>query len=100
MLGKKKACIPACGDIVWMNFSPKAGFEQAGRRPPLVLTAKEYNRKTSRFIVCPITSQIKGYVFEYRLPASLGVRGVVLTDDVKNQDWTKRQVEYVATPGR
>jgi mRNA interferase MazF len=80
-----------------MNFSPQAGFEQAGRRPALVLTSKEYNRKTSRFIVCPITSQVKGYAFEYPLPASLSVRGVVLTDHVKNQDWTQRNVEYADT---
>ena len=35
----------------------------------------------------------------FTLGCATGSR-VVLTDDVKNQDWTKRQVEYVATPGR
>ncbi len=82
---------------MWMNFSPQAGFEQAGRRPALVLTSKEYNRRTSRFIICPITSQVKGYAFEYPMPADCAIQGVVLTDHVKNQDWTERNVEYADT---
>ncbi len=86
--------IPARGDIVWMNFSPQAGFEQRGRRPALVLTSREYNRKTSRCIVCPITNQSKGYVFEYLVPAHSTVQGVILIDHVKNQDWTQRNIEY------
>lgn len=94
MVRARTAYIPARGDIVWMNFSPQAGFEQSGRRPALVLTSKEYNRKTSRFIVCPITSQVKGYNFEYPLPSRTSIQGVVLTDHVKNQDWTQRNVEY------
>lgn len=94
MVTNKISYIPARGDIVWMDFSPHAGFEQAGRRPALVLTSKEYNYKTSRYIVCPITSQVKGYTFEYPLPAHSLVQGVVLTDHVKNQDWTQRNVEY------
>ncbi|MEI2812308.1 MAG: type II toxin-antitoxin system PemK/MazF family toxin [Burkholderiaceae bacterium] len=97
MVRKNTNYIPARGDIVWMNFSPQAGFEQAGRRPALVLTSKEYNRKTSRCIVCPITSQVKGYTFEYPLPTHCSVQGVVLTDHVKNQDWTERNVEFAAT---
>jgi mRNA interferase MazF len=97
MVTKRTSYIPARGDIVWMNFSPQAGFEQAGRRPALVLTSKEYNRRTSRFIVCPITSQVKGYTFEYPLPKHCAVQGVVLTDHVKNQDWTERNVEFAAT---
>ena len=26
------------GDIIWMNFNPQAGHEQAGRRPALVVS--------------------------------------------------------------
>ena len=87
--------IPARGDVIWMNFSPQAGHEQSGRRPAIVLTSKEYNTRTSRFIVCPITSQVKGYSFEYPLPNHCLIQGVVLTDHVKNQDWTQRKVEYI-----
>lgn len=35
---------PERGDVVWINFDPQAGREQAGRRPALVLTPERYNR--------------------------------------------------------
>src|SRR5207248_10255651 len=36
--------VPDAGDIVWMNFTPQAGHEQAGHRPALVLSPAAYNR--------------------------------------------------------
>ena len=85
--------VPDRGDVVWMDFSPQAGREQAGRRPALVLSSKTYNRKTGRCLACPVTSQIKGYPFELRLPADCAVQGAVLVDHVKNQDWQARRAE-------
>ena len=85
--------VPDRGDVVWMDFSPQAGREQAGRRPALVLSSKMYNRKTGRCLACPVTSQIKGYPFELRLPADCAVQGAVLVDHVKNQDWQARRAE-------
>jgi mRNA interferase MazF len=100
MVEKKAPYIPTRGDVVWMNFSPQAGHEQAGRRPALVLSPKNYNQATGRFIVCPITSQVKGYPFEHALPADCPVRGVILVDHVKNQDWKERNAEFAATVDR
>ncbi len=85
--------VPARGDIVWLDFSPQAGREQAGRRPALVLSGQAYNRKTGHCLACPVTSQVKGYAFELRLPAGGVVDGVVLVDHVKNQDWQARNAE-------
>jgi mRNA interferase MazF len=95
MVTKKIQYVPARGDVVWMNFSPQAGHEQAGRRPALVLSPKNYNLATGRFIVCPVTSQVKGYPFEHRLPDDCVISGVVLVDNVKNQDWKERNAEFV-----
>ena len=90
-----KKYVPKRCDIVWLNFNPQAGYEQAGRRPALVLSSRAYNEKTNRFIVCPITSKIKGYVFEKVLPNSVSkIQGAVLIDHVKNLDWTARNVEF------
>ena len=90
-----KKYVPSRCDIVWLDFSPHAGYEQAGRRPALVLSSRAYNEKTNRFIVCPITSKIKGYVFEKILPDSVAkIRGAVLIDHVKNMDWSARNVEF------
>jgi mRNA interferase MazF len=83
------AYVPDVGDVVWLNFDPQAGHEQAGHRPALVLTPARYNRATGLMIGCPMTSRIKNYVFEVvvtRTPPS-----AVLADQVKNMDWRARR---------
>ncbi len=85
--------VPDAGDIVWLEFSPQAGHEQAGHRPALVLSAASYNSKTGTMVCCPMTTQIKGYPFEVILHAK-GVSSAVLSDQVKNLDWRARK----ATP--
>ena len=89
------AYTPEQGDIVWLNFNPQAGYEQAGRRPALILTPKSYNQKVSLAILCPITNQVKGYPFEVKIPSGLEVTGVVLSDQVKSLDWRTRQAELI-----
>lgn len=56
--------VPSRGDVVWLSFSPQAGHEQAGRRPALVISPAPYNGKVGLALLCPITSQVKGYPFE------------------------------------
>ena len=89
------AYIPAQGDIVWLDFSPQAGHEQAGRRPGLIVSTGEYNKKIGLALVCPINRQAKGYPFEVSLPAGLAVTGVVLSDHLKSQDWRARRAEFI-----
>src|SRR5919206_1575948 len=88
------AYIPDSGDIVWITFNPQAGHEQAGRRPALVLSPAAYNGKVSLAILCPITSQIKGYPFEVVIPAGLEISGAILSDQVKSLDWKARKAEF------
>ena len=88
--------VPERGDILWLTFDPQAGHEQAGRRPALVLSAAAYNRRASLAIVCPITSQPKGYPFEVALPEGSAISGVVLADHVKSADWAARRAQFVA----
>jgi mRNA interferase MazF len=89
------AYTPDRGDIVWLNFKPQAGHEQKGRRPALVLSPKSYNSKVGLMIVCPITSQKKGYPFEVELSGELPLQGAVLSDQVKSLDWRTRKAEYI-----
>jgi mRNA interferase MazF len=56
--------VPDSGDIMWLNFTPHAGREQAGHRPALVVSPAIYNDKTSLMICCPLTTRIKNYPFE------------------------------------
>ncbi len=89
------AYIPNRGDIVWITFNPQTGHEQAGRRPALVLSPAPYNRKVGLAILCPVTSQIKGYPFEVLIPEGLRISGAVLSDQVKSLDWKIRQARLV-----
>ena len=49
---------PDRGNVIWINFNPQSGHEQAGHRPVLVLSPASYNKKTGLMLLCPITSQI------------------------------------------
>lgn len=83
--------VPESGDIVWLQFDPQAGHEQAGHRPALVLSPARYNRARGMMICCPMTSRIKGYPFEVvisREPPS-----AVLADQIKSLDWGARRAE-------
>ena len=91
------AYIPERGDVVWMNFNPQAGHEQAGQRPAVVLSPKTYNQKVGLAIFCPITSQIKGYPFEVKIPSQGKVTGVILSDQVKSLDWRIRNVAFISS---
>ena len=88
-------CVPDRGDLIWLSFDPQAGREQAGRRPALVLSPASYNGRTQLALVCPITSQVKGYPFEVRLPPGLPISGVVLTDHLRSLDWVARRADPI-----
>ena len=83
--------VPDRGDVVWLEFDPQAGHEQAGHRPAVVLSPRAYNQKSGLALFCPITSRIKGYPFEVVLPPDLPVQRAVLCDQVKNLDWSARR---------
>jgi mRNA interferase MazF len=84
---------PDRGDLVWLDFDPQAGREQAGRWPALVLSPRAYHQHTPYAVVCPITTRVKGYPFEVVLPAGLPIAGAVLADQVKSIDRHARRIE-------
>ena len=88
-----RAYVPEAGDIVWLEFDPQAGREQAGRRPAVVLTPEGYNKKTNLLVCCPLTTQIKGYPFEVLVEID-GVQSAILSDQVKSLDWKIRKAKY------
>ena len=93
---KSGSYIPDRGDVLWLQFSPQAGHEQAGRRPALCLSPKVYNEKVGLGIFCPITSKVKGYPFEVVLPDSFVVNGVILSDQIRSLDWRERKAQFIA----
>ena len=81
--------VPDQGDIVWLDFDPHAGHEQAGHRPAMVLSPAAYNGKTGLMLCCPMTTQIKGYPFEVLVSGR--PPSAALADQVKSLDWVVRK---------
>jgi len=89
------AYVPARGDLIWLQFNPRAAHEQAGHRPAVVISPSSYNRRVGLAVCCPVTSQVKGYHFEVLLPPGLGVEGAILSDQIKSLDWRVRKVRRI-----
>jgi mRNA interferase MazF len=90
----KKQYVPERGDIVWLDFTPQTGHEQKGRRPAIVISPSDYNKKVGLGIFCPITSKVKGYPFEVKI-INGSIDGVVLSDQIKSLDWEERNIEFI-----
>jgi mRNA interferase MazF len=85
--------VPKAGDIIWLDFDPQSGREQAKRRPALVLTEHRYNLASGLVVVCPLTSHRKPYPFA--LPVVVDkVEGAVLVDHLKSFDWAARRASF------
>ncbi len=92
---------PEAGDIVWLNFTPHAGHEQAGHRPALVLSPAVYKDRTGLMICCPITTR-ESYPFEVPVtgvPVTGDHPSVVLADQVKSFDWRARKAVWIGESG-
>jgi mRNA interferase MazF len=86
---------PDAGDLVWVDFDPVRGTEQAGRRPALVLSAVVYNDESGRAIVCPITSNIRPWPFKVVLPDGLRTRGAILVDQIRAVHRATRVFDHI-----
>ncbi|TRY29783.1 type II toxin-antitoxin system PemK/MazF family toxin [Aliiglaciecola sp. M165] len=90
-----KKYIPKRGDIVFTNFNPSAGNEQAYERPALVLSPEPFNNQVQLALVAPITSTVRGHGFEVALDDKTATQGVVLCQQVKTIDYETRGVRYI-----
>ena len=83
---------PERGQIVWLNFNPQRGHEQAGRRPALVISPASYQEVSNCILVCPITSNIAPW--PWKVPLNEGkVSGAILVDQLKSVDREARNIE-------
>lgn len=90
-----RAYVPDAGDVVWLEFDPQAGHEQAGHRPALVISPAAYNVKAGLMVCCPLSTKIKGHPFEVVTQVE-GVDCAVLSDQVKSLDWKVRRAKKKA----
>ena len=87
--------VPDASEVVWLEFDPQAGHEQAGHRPALVISPASYNAKTGLMVCCPMTTQIKGHPFEVVTQVD-GVDCALLSDQVNSLDWKVRKAKKKA----
>lgn len=87
--------IPHRGDIVWLDFNPRTSREQAGHRPAMIVSPKQFNSLSSLAFVCPITSKIKGFTFEVLLPGEMQTKGVILIHHLRSIDWQARKINFI-----
>jgi mRNA interferase MazF len=86
--------IPSVGDLVWTDFDPTPGREQAGRRPALVVSAAAFTTNTGLAVVCPITSRIRPFPTSIVLPAGLPITGEILISHIRSIDTNARPLRY------
>lgn len=95
LMNVEKKYIPKKGDIVWIDFDPAAGKEIQKRRPGLVVSRYEFNRKTMFAVICPITSTIKNIPTRYTLPDDIETQGQVVISQLKSLDFTERKLSQI-----
>lgn len=89
-----KKYIPKRGDLVFTNFDPAAGHEQAKSRPALVLSPGVFNQKIKLALVAPVTSRVRGHGFEVKLEGTQ-TQGVVLCQQIKVIDYDERGIKFI-----
>ena len=87
--------IPQKGDFVVLPFDPRAGREQQGRRPALVVSHILFNRHTGLAMVCPITNTQRNIPFHVAVSPESSLTGYVRVEQIKSVDYASRSVRFV-----
>ena len=87
--------IPKRGDILKLQLSPSSGSQQTGFRPVIVISPEAYNQTSGLILICPITSKVKGWSFEVKLPSNMQTYGVILCDQLRIVDPLARKASFV-----
>lgn len=88
---------PKQGDIVFLDFSPQSGHEQAGRRPAVVISNEQFFARTKFAVVCPITNTNNRFPLHISLDNRTTTTGVILTEHMKCLDVISRNIQFAET---
>jgi len=83
------------GDIIWVDFDPTKGREQAGHRPAVVISQTEFNKVRDLAIICPVTSSIKPLRLHIPLDNRTKTQGDVICEQVRTIDLLARKCKIV-----
>lgn len=85
--------VPERGDIIFTDFDPSAGHEQAHHRPALVLTLKVFNDAVGLALVAPITSRVRSNGMEVLIDTGV-TKGAILCQQIKMIDFAARDARF------
>lgn len=83
------------GDIIWLEFNPQAGHEQAGHRPAVVVSNNIFNKVTGMAVVCPVTNTQKAFPLHIPLDARTKTTGMIACEHIKSLDIAARSFEHI-----
>jgi mRNA interferase MazF len=86
--------IPEKGDIIYLQLNPQSRHEQMGMRTAIVVSNKTYNQFTNQAMVCPITSNDKGFPLHVLLDDRTKTTGVVMCEQMKALDIYARKASF------
>jgi mRNA interferase MazF len=87
--------LPDAGDLIWTDFDPTLGREQAGRRPALVISPSTFVLNTGFVVVCPITTRVRPFPTSVVLPEGLPIAGEILLSHLRSIDTLARPIRPV-----
>ena len=73
------------GEVYWVNLDPTVGSEVKKRRPAVILSPDEMNRRLPVVIVAPITSSKKPWPTRADVTLS-GKAGQIMLDQIRTVD--------------
>ena len=92
----KRTYHPARGDLIEMNFQPAAGREIDKRRPAIVITPVDYNRRTGICLAVPVSSDLSPGPFWIRMPDGyLDRPSTILCDYLESFDYRERFAAFL-----
>jgi mRNA interferase MazF len=83
------------GDIIFVDFDPTKGREQAGHRPAVVISQTKFNEKRNMVVVCAITNATKPFRFRVRLDERTKTQGDVICEQTRTIDLLARECKFV-----
>jgi len=83
------------GDIISLDFEPRTGHEQKGKRPAMVVSNNIYNEFTNLAMVCPITNTNRHFPLHVDLDERTVTTGVVMCEQVKALDLHARNAAFL-----
>lgn len=86
--------VPERGEMIWIDFTPHAGNEMAGRHPLLVLTSRAFNDKMGAVMGLAMTSKAHPRnPFQLKNPSAKFDPSFINTNQISTFDWRARNAK-------